>query len=217
MVSERYFRTAWVLTFLTAVIIGMFILSGCGATHQADLWSDPSYKAAPLEKIMVIAMRRDQLKRRMWEDVVVEALADKAPNGTIAVASYQLFPDQVPDTADVVRITKSEGYDGILVVARIELDSQTTLTPGYSAMEQVTTYNRRWDSYVTRWESVYHESFSETETTVSVRTDLVLPQGDGRLVWSVTSRTVDQSTPDSFRNSVADRVADQLKKKRFIH
>ena len=70
---------------------------------------------------------------------------------------------------------------------------------------------------MTHYEDVYHPGYTETETAVSVRTDLLVPQEDGKLVWSVTSQSVDPTSAADFRSSVADRVVSQLKKGRFIY
>ena len=170
-----------------------------------------------MKKVLVIAIRKDQLRRRMWEDAIVTMLNSKEHAGTDAVASYQLFPDDVPDTMAVRLKTKEGGFDGVLVVARVQSDTLTNDVPGYIASEAVTKYSYRWNAYVTNFEDVYHPGYTETETTVSVRTDLLVPEGDGKLVWSITSQSVDPTSADQFRNSVADRVVSQLKKERLIY
>jgi hypothetical protein len=217
MVGQKTCRKACLITLLIATIVGVSLLAGCGVTQQADLWTDPSYKAAPLDKLLVIAIRKDQLKRRMWEDAITTALNNKDHTGTIAVASYQLFPDDIPDTLAVRLRTRDEGFDGVLLVARMQVDTFLTDVPGYTASESVTEYSHRWNAYVVRYEDVYHPGYVETETTASVRTDLLVSQEDGKLVWSVTSQSVDPTSVEQFRNSVADRVASLLKKGRFIH
>jgi hypothetical protein len=178
---------------------------------------DPSYAAAPMNTIMVIAMRKDQLRRRMWEDAITAALNNNDHTGTVATASYQLFPKDVPDTLAVRLKATEEGFDGVLIVARARRDTFTNDVPGYTASEPVTTYSGKWNVYVTNYENVYHPGYAETETVISVRTDLLVPREDGKLVWSVTSGAVDPTSRDEFRNSVADRVASQLRKDRLIH
>ena len=165
----------------------------------------------------MIAMRQDPLLRRMWEDALVAELSDKDHAGTVSIASYQLYGNAVPDTLAVRSRTQQDGFDGVLLVARVLRDTLTSQIPGYTSSEQVTTYSQRWNAYVTRYEDVYHEGYTETATAVSVRVDLLLPQEDGKLVWSVTSQSVDPSSPTEFRSSVAERVASQLAKQRLIH
>ncbi|MFZ1683843.1 MAG: hypothetical protein WAU88_06885 [Candidatus Zixiibacteriota bacterium] len=207
------------LTGLLALfaIAGIALMTGCGATQQGNHWVDPSYHAAPLNKIMVIAVRKDNLRRRMWEDAFVVELNSRSRQETVAIASYQLFPNDLPDTVEVRRIVKDRDFDGVLVVARAELDTSSSEVVGYTVSEPVTTYSRRWSSYVTRYEDVYHPGYSESEVTVSVRTDLLVPVDDGKLVWSVTSNAVDPASAEQFRKGVASDVSALLRKKHFIH
>ncbi len=217
MVGQSIYRNACLLTLLIIMTFGAVIIDGCGSTQQKNLWMDPLYNAPPMEKILVVAMRKGQLRRRMWEDAIVSALNSKGNAGTIAVASYQLFPNNIPDTLDMRLKTKEEGFDGVLLIARARRDTLLSDVPGYTASEPVTTYSRRWKTYVTRYEEVYYPGYTETDTAISVRTDLLVPQENGKLVWSVTSQSIDPASADQFRSSVANGVARQLKKDRFIY
>jgi hypothetical protein len=217
MVNRNGQRNTSLTALVIAMAAGVFIIGGCGSTQQMNRWTDPSYNAGPAKKILVIAMRKDQLLRRIWEDAIVTAIGDDKQGGTVAIASYQLFANDLPDTSAMRMRAKEEGFDGVLLVARVQRDTLTNDVPGYTTNEQVTTYSQRWNAYVTRYEDVYHPGYSETETTVSVRTDLLIPQEDGKLVWSVTSRLVDPTSADQFRNAVAGRVVSELRKERLIH
>ena len=123
-----------ILILATAALL--MVAGGCGSTQLANLWKDSSYNAAPLKRVLIIAMRKDQLSRRIWEDAFVSALKEDHV-GTVAVASYQLFPDEVPDTLVVREKTREEGFDGVLVVARVESDTLKTDVPGYTMNEPV--------------------------------------------------------------------------------
>jgi hypothetical protein len=214
MKSTKVLMTVEMILILAAAVSLMFI-GGCGSTQLVNLWKDPSYQAAPLKKIMVIAMRKDQLNRRMWEDAFVSALQEDR-TGTVAVSSYHVFPDEVPDTLEVREKTKEEGFDGVLLVANVEHGTVQTDVPGYVSEEPYTDYSYRWGMYVTRYLTVYHPDYTETLTVVSVRTDLLLAQEEGRLVWSATSKEVDPGSPDQFRKSVAELVIDELIKVHFV-
>jgi hypothetical protein len=211
MINQNTCRTACLITLLVTMAVGVMILGGCGSTQLVDLWSDPSYKAVPLNKLLVVAMRKDQLRRRMWEDAFVTALG-KQQAGTAVDASYHLFPNEVPDTTALEKISKEQGFDGVLIVAKVERGTVTREVPAYLSTEPVTKYRRRWNTYVTRYETIYHPGYTDTASVFSVRTDLLLAQEAGRLVWSATSREVDPASPDQFRKGVADKVAEQLKK-----
>jgi hypothetical protein len=212
----KYIKAASYIFVIALSAVGFFGY-GCATTQQEDLWADPSYHAAPLKKILVIAMRNDPLRRRMWEDAVLASFESARNDNTIAIASYQLFPDDIPDS-QAVRMTAIENkFDGVLVIAKAQRDTVTNEIPGYLASEPVTNYSRRWNDYITHNEDVYHPGYTETETSVSVRIDLMVPQGDGKLIWSVTSQSIDPISADQFRNSVTDRAVSLLKKRHIVN
>jgi hypothetical protein len=210
---RRYACTALLALACSFAVLGIV---ACGTTQLVDVWADPAYRAAPLHRILVVAMRRDQVTRRMWEDAIVRALTGKRGAGTAAAASYELFPTDVPDTMAIRRKIGAEGFDGVLLIAKADTGTVNKEVPGYTTSEPVTVDGRWWSSYGTHYEDVYHPGYTETDTLVSVRTNLLLTQNDGRLVWSATSESLDPVSPDQFRHSVADGVADQLKRQHFI-
>jgi hypothetical protein len=198
-----------------AAVASIMLVGGCGSTQLVNVWKDSSYQAAALKKVLVIAMCQDQLMRRMWEDAFISALREHHAE-TVAIPSYQLSPDEVPDTLAVREKTKEEGFDGVLVVARVKIDTLKTDVPGYTTIEPVPEYSYRWRTYVTHYVNVYHPGYTETQTEVSVRTDLLLAQEEGRLVWSGTSEEIDPASADQFRSSVADLVMDKLTKTSLV-
>jgi hypothetical protein len=198
-----------------AAAASVVAISGCGSTQLINLWKDPSYQTGPLKKVLVVAMRKDELRRRMWEDAFVSALGEDH-SGTVAIPSYQLFPERVPDTLALEQKTAEEGFDGVLVVARVHRDTLKTDVPGYVTVEPFPQYNYRWNTYVTYYENVYHPAYTESQAVFSVRTDLLLPQEGGKLVWSGTSKEIDPASPERFRKSVADLVMDRLSKAHLI-
>ena len=214
MKSKKVVTAIEVISIL-AVTVSLMFVGGCGTTQLVNLWKDSSYQAAPMKKIMIIAMRKDQLNRRMWEDAFVTALKEDH-TGTVAVPSYQLFPQDVPEPPAVQEKAKEEGFDGVLIVARVERDSLQTDVPGYTTTEPFTEYSHKWGAYITHYENVYHPGYTETQTVVSVRTDLLATQEEGQLVWSATSEDIDPSSSDQFRSSVSDLVMDKLAKEHLV-
>jgi hypothetical protein len=198
-----------------SVAASAVVAGGCASTHLYNLWKDPSYQAGPLKKVLVVAMRKDELRRRMWEDAFVSALGEDR-SGTVAIPSYQLFPERIPDTLAVQQKSEEEGFDGVLVVARVRRDTMQTKEPGYVSVEPFQRYSYWWNTYYTYYQDVYHPPYTVTQSVFSVRTDLSLPQEGGKLVWSGTSEQIDPSSPDQFRKSVADRVMDRLSKAHLV-
>lgn len=204
--------TCLTLLLLVFTSVGLFG-GGCGTTQLVELWSDSSYSAGPLNKILVIAFRPDPVHRRMSEDAFVAALQKR---NTVAVPSYQLFPDAIPDTTALRQKIEEEGFEGVLVLVKAEREKIETYVPGYTTREEVTTFDRRWKAYVTHYETVQHEGYTETSMAIRVQTDLLLAQEGGRLVWSGTSETIDPTSRKQVRESVAELVASELQRIKMI-
>ena len=194
----------------------LMLTSGCSSIQMYNMWHDPTYSAGPLNKVLVVAMRKDSLNRRMWEDAFVSAMMEHRAKTTF-VSSYQLFPEELPDTLSIREKVKQEGFDGILIISRITLDTLQKYVPGYTTYEPAYYYGPWWGYYDTYWQAVYHPEHTEAEQEVTVRTDLLLVQENGKLVWSVTSRAIDPASPLQFRNSVAELATNDLTKQDLIH
>ena len=41
---------------------------GCAPSELTNIWRDPSFKDQPMTNILVIAVKKDPVSRRMWED-----------------------------------------------------------------------------------------------------------------------------------------------------
>jgi hypothetical protein len=216
MATRRLNTRSFGLALAVGVIAGVLAGSGCGTTQLTSMWKDPSYNSPPLKKLMVIALRKDPVNRRMWEDAVVTALV-KEKTTAAAVPSYRIFPDDLPRPEVVAAKAKDLAIDGVLIISKVERDTLINKVVGYTTQEPVTEFRKDWRVYVTRFETVYHPGYTETSLAVSVRTDLLLTQGDeGRMVWSATSNSIDPTSRDAFRTGVAGLVAKELAKASLI-
>ncbi|MGA9294939.1 MAG: hypothetical protein WBV81_20295, partial [Ignavibacteriaceae bacterium] len=53
----------------------MILMESCSSSTLVDVWNDPSYHESPLKNILVIAIRRNPVQRRIWEDAFVGDLS----------------------------------------------------------------------------------------------------------------------------------------------
>ena len=89
----------------------MILIESCSSSKLVDIWNDTSFQEPPLKKILIIAVRRDPVQRRIWEDAFVRELSRYSVYST---ASYNLFPNELPDTNQVAETVQEKGFDGIL-------------------------------------------------------------------------------------------------------
>jgi len=109
--------------FITAVLCSLIVfIESCSTSSLVDVWNDPSYKEPPLKKIFVIAIRKDQVQRRIWEDAFVDELSKE---GIKSTPSYSLFRDMLPDTNQVIQLVQDIGFDGILITRILSSETES--------------------------------------------------------------------------------------------
>jgi len=207
----RGFLAGCVLVLATTGLIS------CGGTTLRDVWRDPQYRGGPLKKIAVLVVDRDENRRRMAEDLIVENL----PAGTQAVAGYRIFGplDAKPDKEKIRHRLVADGYEGALV-ARLAgiIENQTpqpsqTSTPPQAPLYGLGgTYDPLWpgvafpDYYAyAAGQAASPGSTKEPRESreVVVETQLfVLPEG--KPIWRGVT---DSMNPDS-REALVERITE---------
>jgi len=192
----------------------MGIVGGCATSNLVDVWHDPSYKAAPLNKMLVIVVRKDAAKRRIWEDAFAHELAK---HGVSTTSSYTLFPEALPDTNQVIASVSANGFDGILVVLRLPTETDKQYIPGYTTYtQQDLRYSSYWQRYRTYYLEIDHPGYVDSQT-VDIRAIDVTTTGDkGRMIWSARSRTPAPSSVIDVQQEIADLVIQNLAHRKII-
>jgi hypothetical protein len=182
---------------------------GCSSTQLVDSWRDPAsgtVPATPTRSVLVVAMNRDQVSRRIWEDEFVEAFGARQ---VAARAAYEIFPGGVPDTSAVLERVGADGYDAVLVVSRSRAEKDVEVVPVASAP--------RWGHYSWYYDRIQGPATVETTVKIQVNTEFLRAvKGDVRLVWAGTSETVDPSSRAALRNSVANAVVKELADEKIL-
>jgi hypothetical protein len=193
------------------------VAAGCAAstTELQNMWRDPHYSEPPIKSAFVIAIRKDPVRRRLWEDSYVAQLGK---HGVSATPSYSVYADDLPDTDAVRDYVDQKGYDATIFSAGEGTQEVSQYVSGYATTEPVTYFHPMWGSYVTYYRDVYHPGYVETNTAVRIRTDVWRKTGryEGKLVWSGTSATVDPTSTNDFSHEVAELVTHELAKNHFI-
>lgn len=201
-------------TFVAATLGCLFIqMCGCASTSMVNVWSDPSFQAQPLGKMLIIAVSNDATKRRIWEDAFAGELAKHAVATT---ASYSLFPQDTPDTTQVVAAVKANGFDGILVILRLPSEMNMKYIEGYTTTERHLRYSSYWQRYVTYYRETEYPGYVDAQTVDIRAIDVTTTGDDGRLVWSATSRTPEPGSVLDVQREIAGLVISDLVQRAII-
>jgi hypothetical protein len=199
---------------LAALGFSMALMSGCASSSLVDIWHDPAIQPQPLGKMLVIAVRKDATKRRIWEDAFASELVK---SGAIATPSYSLFPDAPPDTNQVIAVAQTNGFDAILVVLRLPKETNKQYVQGYSTTEQRLRYSTYWQQYITYYQEIDHPGYVDSQTVGIHAIDVTTTGTNGKLIWSATSRTPEPGSVVDVQRDIAGLVVSDLAKRRIIN
>lgn len=184
---------------LLAASAALVSLAGCAAGTLDNKWHDLTYDATDMKNVLVIAVRSDAVRRRLWEDAFAQSLSAR---GSKATPSYSIWANAVPDTAQVIEAVRAQGFDGVVVSMRLADGTEKTFVPGYVRREPETRQSPWTGAYYTAWRTVEVPSREDTQTVANFQTDVWSTLDGGKLVWSGSDRTT--NTVDA--NTIKARV-----------
>jgi len=195
--------------------LGLLIcqMCGCASSRLVDTWHDPSFQTSPLGKMLVIAVRKDATKRRIWEDAFAGELVT---HGIAAIPSYSLFPDAPPDTNQVIATVQANGFDGVVVILRLPTKTNTHYVQGYITTERNMHYRPYWQRYWTYYREIEHPGYIDTQKVAMNAVDVTTTGNNGHMIWSATSKTPDPGSMTGVQKEIAGLVAASLVKRRII-
>jgi len=192
----------WVLVIL-AVLAGV----ACATkTTLSNVWRSDSYPSGTMQRILIIGIAEDEIRRRSFEDGFAAALALQNVD---AVASYELLPgNERLSKASIQDAIAGRGFQGVLVTRLLGVDEQTTYVPPSTYVRPGYYGRGMYRYYGSSWDVVHDPGYTVTETTVRLETHLY-DAGTADLVWAAHSDTFD---PISF-NDIIDSVTKKLSRR----
>jgi hypothetical protein len=203
------YQSARGILVLACVLVGVIaaLFDGCTPGTLSKMWRDSSFQGVPLKNVLVIAVRNDPVRRRIWEDGFVLELSK---HGVIATPSYRLFPDALPDTQQCVDAIRRDHYDGVLETHRLGVDTTINYIPGYTKEVPITRFNSWTNTYYTYYRKVEVPRSSETERTVRHEVNVWAIQEQGHLVWSAIGGVLQQESGQSVNHEIAELIVPEL-------
>jgi len=192
----------------------MATLDGCAVNSEmTNLWHDTSLSPGSIHNVFVVAIRKDPVRRRAWEDAFVKELTAR---GVTATSSFRLYADAPPDTDQVIEAVRKNGYDAVLVSTRLPDQETSRQIEGAVRREQMTSqdYYGNFHSY---WVTVHDPAYTETDRIIQVQTDIWSTGGDGgHLVWSATLRTLESMSRSTVAKTVAKDIMPVMEKQGLV-
>lgn len=192
----------------------LVLMGGCSSSILVEEWSDPSFHEAPLNKVLVIAVRKDLSRRQIWEDAFSSELSQY---GVQATSSYRLFPDMLPDTSQVIKAVQENGFDGVLVTRLLLPDTSSDYVESSVTTQHERRYNFRTGYYTYYKQYVQHPGYVESLVTKRRSIDVWVTRNEGRIIWSAEGNTPELGTVEAVRNDIAGLVVPELARLEIIN
>jgi hypothetical protein len=189
----------------TTLTLGVLLaLSACVSTSLTERWKDAAYSAGPLHKVLVVGVQRDQGRRRIWEDAMGAALAQR---GVQAEASYQVFPDQAPSPDQLSSIATRDGFDGVVATHFVSAQQRTYVDPYVGWGCRRCGWGWGWG-----WGPPYG-GYVESDYLADYATDVfTVDATGGKLIWSGVTRSVDPSSTKAITDEISRVLVPNLVK-----
>ncbi len=191
----------------------MILIESCSSSTLVSVWNDPTYHEPPLKKILIIAVMKDPIHRRIWEDAFVGEFSEF---GVSATSSYHLFPNALPDTNEVIKAVQENDYDGILVARHLIPEAKTHYVPGYVSSELKSRYDPFKETYSSYFRDVEHPSYIDSLIVKRRAIEVWAIRNKERIIWAATSNTPDLNTVEAVQNDITNLVVDDLARNAII-
>ena len=198
---------------ISALLVTIALLPGCGAHQLTQSWKDKSFKSTGMQNVLVVALRADVVRRRLWEDSFCKGLTDY---GAKATPSYKVWGDAIPDTQQVREVVRRDGYDGVLINTRPPDSQMLTWQPGYTKRESVTEQDPFTGAYRQYWREVEVAGEIKSSDVANFQTDVWTTRERPRLVWSGVSQTTDGVNVDVIDQQTGKLILPELSKSRIL-
>lgn len=184
------------------------LAAGCASQTISSEWKDTSFRGS-VDSVFVVAIRREEIHRRLWEDAFV---AELTARGVTAVQSYRLFPDGAPDTQQVITAVRERHFGGVLVSSRLPNSTSSTYVPGHTETRPVTTPDVFSNSYSTRWTDVKVPSSIETTNIRHYETDLWKTGAGAHMIWTGVCDCPDSVDPNEIGEDIGLVIVPQMER-----
>jgi len=198
----------------SAVVCSLLILlQSCSSFALEEVWNDPSYHKLSLNKVLIFAINKDSVQRKIWEDAFVDEFTK---HGVNAASSYLLFPDALSDANKVVETVQAKGFDGILVTRLLQKKTELPSLENYATPEQLSRLNLFQKGYDVYYYNLQNREYNESQSTNRRAIDVWVINNEQRLIWSATSNSPERNSVEAVQNDITDLVIPELARNAII-
>ncbi|MBA4851425.1 hypothetical protein [Emticicia sp. BO119] len=197
--------------FFLAGICAIFLVS-CTSTRITSSWKEPDKTVTlnNLNKVLVVAMLKDETSRRKAEDQMKKYLNGKG------VVSYNYLDRSISeqDEQQILNKIRADNFDGAIIMRLIDVDKDVDYVPG--TISSYPVYYRTFGGFYRRsW--VYYSTPNRYYSTKTYTVEVtVFSIKDDRIIWTGLTESTEPGGVDKMTREVAKVVYDRMVEEGFI-
>lgn len=206
------------------IVISAFAVSFQSCSSVTDVtgtWKKPGSTAKKYNKIVVLGISKDIVKRSTVENAVA---AEMKKNGINAVAGNKIIQDTFLDSdndgkvdpkvkEEITASLKSQGVDGAFVMSLVDMkEEERYVPPSYSYGPMYSPYAGYYgfnSYYYGAWNNVYSPGYYTKSTQVFFASNFY-DMSNEQLVWSAQSETFNPTSVKDFASSYSTSVVEDF-------
>lgn len=197
---------------LTSIILASLVFYSCNSTKMVSTWNEPNKEItiSNLNKVLVVAMFRNETSNRKAEDQMVGYLKGKG------IVSYNYLNENFnkKDEGAIREMIKKDGFDGAVTMRLVDVEKEKTYNPG-QIIYYPTNY-RNFSGYYYNWLNNYRSpGYYTTAKIYTIETNVYSIKMD-KIIWSGLTQTTDPKGVKNLTAEVAKVVYKKMVKEGFI-
>jgi hypothetical protein len=188
------------LRALSLAVAALALMAGCAPNRLLHQHANPEYVGKPFKRVLVVAVTKENVLGRVYEDRLVALLGQRGIKGVPAYAS--LGTTGAVNEATLRRVIAETGVEGVLITRTTSVDERTVTTPGYTV-----SVGYGWSGFYGYYSGVWQTSYVPPQTTAvgptrTVSETRLYDAKSGTLAWSGMIGTTDRDGESDSAASV---------------
>ena len=199
-----------ILLLISVMFIVLF--SACTSTKITSSWSEPNKTVVleKLNKVLVVALFKDETSRHIAEDQMAEYLHGKG------VVSYNYLDTDFNKANEELLRTKikGDGFDGAITMRLVDVDKEKIFMPG-DILFYPNHYRNFSGYYFRSWNNYSTPGYYSTTKTYTIETNVYSIKED-KIIWSGLTKTTNPDGVNKMTEEVSLAVYKKMVKEGFI-
>ncbi len=204
------------IRILLLSIFALFIHACSTTANLKNVWFDKQYTGAPLKNVMIIAVTKNTLNRRIFEDALVSQFGQ---NGIKASASYRVFPGVDKLSKQLIsEKAKTLNLDSIIVTTITAIENEELYYPPVTSYATpLPYYYNIWTYYPQVYQKHHTHGYKINYENVKLESNLYQPDS-GKLLWSTQTKIFDLKSRNikTLSESLAWEFIQSMRKAKLI-